>query len=55
VLGFAARRKVFSPSIHWHRVLADRVRTRETLLEAMGRALDAVTADDARGFVEYRA
>ncbi len=33
-------------------------RTREALLEAMGRALDAVTADDARGFIEchgYRA
>jgi transposase len=29
-------------------------RTREALLEAMGRALDAVTADDARGFFEYR-
>jgi transposase len=29
-------------------------RTRETLLEAMGRALDAVTASDARGFFEHR-
>ena len=29
-------------------------RTREALLEAMGTALDAVTADDARGFFEYR-
>ena len=29
-------------------------RTREALLEAMGRALDAVTASDARGFFEYR-
>ncbi len=29
-------------------------RTREALLEAMGRALDAVTADDARGFFDYR-
>ena len=29
-------------------------RTREALLEAMGRALDAVTADDARGFFEHR-
>lgn len=29
-------------------------RTREALLEAMGRVLDAVTADDARGFFEYR-
>ena len=29
-------------------------RTREALLEAMGRALDAVTADDTRGFFEYR-
>jgi transposase len=29
-------------------------RTREALLEAMGMALDAVTADDARGFFEYR-
>ena len=29
-------------------------RTREALLEAMGQALDAVTADDARGFFEYR-
>ena len=29
-------------------------RTREALLEAMGWALDTVTADDARGFFEYR-
>jgi transposase len=29
-------------------------RTREALLEAMGWALDAVTADDARSFFEYR-
>jgi transposase len=29
-------------------------RTRETLMEAMGRALDAVTASDARGFFEHR-
>jgi transposase len=29
-------------------------RTREALLEAMGRSLDAVTADDARGFFEHR-
>jgi transposase len=29
-------------------------RTREALLEAMGRALDAVTVDDARGFFEGR-
>jgi len=29
-------------------------RTREALLEAMGRALDDVTADDTRGFFEYR-
>jgi transposase len=29
-------------------------RTRKALLEAMGTALDAVTADDARGFFEYR-
>ncbi len=29
-------------------------RTRETLIEAMGRALDAVTASDARGFFEHR-
>lgn len=29
-------------------------RTRETLIEAMGRALDAVTARDARGFFEHR-
>ena len=29
-------------------------RTREALLEAMGRALDAVTAGDARGFFEHR-
>jgi transposase len=29
-------------------------RTREALIEAMGRALDAVTADDARGFFEHR-
>jgi transposase len=28
-------------------------RTREALLEAMGRALDAVTASDARGFFEH--
>jgi transposase len=27
-----------------------RARTREALLEAMGRALEAVTASDARGF-----
>ena len=31
-----------------------KARTREALLEAMGRALDAVTADDTRGFFEYR-
>jgi transposase len=30
-----------------------RARTREALLEAMGRALGAVTADDARGFFEH--
>ena len=29
-------------------------RTREALLGAMGRALDVVTADDARGFFEHR-
>jgi transposase len=29
-------------------------RTREALIEAMGRALDAVTAKDARGFFEHR-
>lgn len=29
-------------------------RTREALLEEMGRALDAVTAGDARGFFEHR-
>jgi hypothetical protein len=29
-------------------------RTREALLEAMGRVLDAVTANDARGFFEHR-
>jgi transposase len=29
-------------------------RTRETLLEAMGRALDAVSASDAQGFFEHR-
>lgn len=29
-------------------------RTREALLEAMGRALEAVTASDARGFFEHR-
>ena len=29
-------------------------RTREALLEAMGRALDAVTANDAWGFFEHR-
>jgi transposase len=29
-------------------------RTREALIEAMGRALDAVTAEDARGFFEHR-
>jgi transposase len=29
-------------------------RTREALLDAMGRALDAVTASDARGFFEHR-
>ncbi len=29
-------------------------RTREALIEAMGRALDAVTATDARGFFEHR-
>jgi hypothetical protein len=29
-------------------------RARETLIEAMGRALDAVTASDARGFFEHR-
>jgi transposase len=29
-------------------------RTREALLEAMGRALDTVTAQDARGFFEHR-
>ena len=28
-------------------------RTREALLEAMGRALDAVTASDARSFFEH--
>jgi transposase len=28
-------------------------RTRETPIEAMGRALDAVTARDARGFFEH--
>ena len=28
-------------------------RTREALIEAMGRALDAVTARDARGFFEH--
>jgi transposase len=29
-------------------------RTREALIEAMGRALDAVTASDAQGFFEHR-
>jgi transposase len=29
------------------------VRTREALLEAMGKALDAVTAKDAGGFCEH--
>jgi transposase len=29
-------------------------RTREALMEAMGRALDAVTVDDARGYFEHR-
>ena len=29
-------------------------RTREAQLEAMGRALDAVTASDAQGFLEHR-
>jgi hypothetical protein len=29
-------------------------RTHEALVEAMGRALDAVTAGDARGFFEHR-
>jgi transposase len=29
-------------------------RTREALLEAMGRALEAVTANDARGYFEHR-
>ena len=29
-------------------------RTRQALMEAMGRALDAVTANDARGFFEHR-
>ena len=29
-------------------------RTRDALLEAMGRALDAVSASDARGFFEHR-
>jgi transposase len=29
-------------------------RTREALMEAMGQALDAVTADDARGYFEHR-
>jgi hypothetical protein len=29
-------------------------RTREALLEAMGKALDAVTASDARDFFEHR-
>jgi transposase len=29
-------------------------RTREALLEAIGRALDALTASDARGFFEHR-
>ena len=29
-------------------------RTRDALLEAMGRALDAVTVSDARGFFEHR-
>jgi transposase len=29
-------------------------RTREALMEAMGRALDAVTASDARGFFDHR-
>jgi hypothetical protein len=29
-------------------------RTREGLVEAMGRALDAVTSTDARGFFEHR-
>ncbi len=28
-------------------------RTREALVEALGRALDAVTARDARGFFEH--
>jgi transposase len=31
-----------------------RARTREALLEAMGKALDAVTTTDARGFFEHR-
>jgi hypothetical protein len=28
-------------------------RTREALIEAMGKALDAVTAQDARGYFEH--
>jgi transposase len=31
-----------------------RTRSREALIEAMGRSLDAVTASDARGFFEHR-
>lgn len=31
-----------------------RARTREALIEAMGRALEAVTAMNARGFFEHR-
>ena len=30
-----------------------RASTREALIEAMGRALDVVTAEDARGFFEH--
>lgn len=31
-----------------------KARTHKTLVEAMGRALDAITASDARGFFEHR-
>ena len=29
-------------------------RTHEALIEAMGRALEAISAEDARGFIEHR-
>jgi hypothetical protein len=52
--GFEAYlKRVLAPSL---KVLLRRAgaRTRYALIEAMGRALDAVTASDARGFFEHR-